>query len=216
MKIVVHYAEIGLKGKNRPFFEEQLRKNLTRSLRPVGEARIRGLYGRLLVELPEGTPFEEAESRIQNVFGVAYFSQVSMAEPLVADIERLLDDYIKSRRFESFGLKIRRVDKTHPFTSSGLARQLGLRVQQKTGASVDLSHPELWIEIHVLSRQVLLLHERIPGPGGMPVGTAGRAVSLISGGIDSPVASHQVLKRGCSLSYVHFHSHPFTNAARST
>jgi thiamine biosynthesis protein ThiI len=213
VQVVVHYAEIGLKGRNRPRFEEQLRANLARGLRPLCEPRIRRLYGRLLVELPEHTPFEAARRRIETVFGVAYFSRVTRSGPSLPEIEQAVDDFIKSRSFDSFGVRIRRVDKTLPFTSRELAQHLGERIRQRSGARVELSNPELWIEVHVLSREALLLHEKIPGLRGLPVGTAGRALSLISGGIDSPVAAYQMLKRGCALSYVHFHSHPFTNQA---
>ncbi len=213
MQVVVHYAEIGLKGRNRPRFEERLRANLQRRLRTLGKARVRNLYGRLLVELPDEVPFEQIAARIESVFGVAYFSRVSVTAPRVSEIEKAVDEYVASRRFESFGFKVRRIDKTHPFTSTELAERLGRRVQDQTGARVDLSRPELWIEVHVLSREALVLHERLQGPRGMPVGSAGRVMSLISGGIDSPVAAYRMLKRGCEVSYVHFHSSPFTSAA---
>jgi len=213
MRIVVHYAEIGLKGRNRPRFEERLRVNLARALRPLGEARIRKLFGRLLIELPEQSSFQAVAQRLGTVFGVAYFSQVTLSKPRVEEIERAVDEYIKQRSFESFGVRVRRVDKTLPFKSSELERHLGQRIQERTGARVELSRPDLWVELHALSREALLLHEKIPGPGGLPVGTAGRALCLISGGIDSPVAARQILKRGCALSYAHFHSRPFTSAA---
>ena len=213
MQIVVHYAEIGLKGKNRPRFEERLKENLARSLRSLVRPRIRTLYGRLLLELPEGTPFEEVQSRLKTVFGVAYFSRVTVCGTQLEEIESQVDDYVKSRHFESFGVKVRRTDKTHPYKSNELAQRLGTRVQQQTAARVDLRHPDLWIELHVLSREVLLLHQKLPGLRGMPVGTAGTLMCLISGGIDSPVAAYRMLKRGGALSYVHFHSSPFTSTA---
>ena len=213
MYVVVHYAEIGLKGRNRPRFEERLRANLARSLRSLGEPHIRKLFGRILVKLPEHMAFEQVRRRIERVFGVAYFSPVTLMKPELQEIEQAVDAFIKGRSFESFGVRVRRVEKTLPFTSNELERHLGRRIQARTGARVELGRPELWIVLHLLSREALLLHDRIPGPRGLPVGTAGQALSLISGGIDSPVAAHQMLKRGCTLSYVHFHSHPFTSAA---
>ncbi len=213
MYVVVHYAEIGLKGRNRPRFEERLRANLARSLRSLAEPRIRRLFGRILVELPEHTAFEEVRRRVETVFGVAYFSQVTLTKPELPEIEQAVDAYIKGRSFESFGVRVRRVEKELPFTSNELERHLGQRIQQRRGARVELSRPDLWIVLHLLSREALLLHDKIPGPGGMPVGTAGQVLCLISGGIDSPVAAYQLLKRGCTLSYVHFHSQPFTSAA---
>jgi thiamine biosynthesis protein ThiI len=213
VEIVVHYAEIGLKGKNRPRFEERLKENLARSLRGLARPRIRTLYGRLLLELPEGTPFEEVQSRLETVFGVAYFSRATVCGTQLEAIESQVDDFVKGRHFESFGIRVRRIDKTHPYKSNELAQRLGTRVQQQTAARVDLRQPDLWIELHVLSREVLLLHKKLPGLRGMPVGTAGKVMCLISGGIDSPVAAYQMLKRGCALSYVHFHSSPFTSTA---
>lgn len=213
MLLAVHYAEIGLKGRNRPRFEGDLAKNLERQLAPVGRVRVRRLFGRLLVELAGDPTLEELRERIGRVFGVAYWSVATICDPDLVAIEKAVDQFTAQESFASFGVRARRADKSHPFTSSELARHLGARVQAASGARVDLGDPELWIEIHVLSREAIVLHGRQPGPGGMPVGSAGRVLAMISGGIDSPVASWLMLKRGCSLRYVHFHSSPFTSPA---
>ena len=213
MQVVVHYAELALKGRNRPRFEARLSGNLQRALQRLGPARIRQLYGRLLVELPEGTSFDAVRERVSRVFGVAYFSRATVAEPTPAAIEAAVLALIDGARFRSFGIRARRADKSHPFTSADLARQLGARIRERTGARVDLSNPERWIEVHVLSREAIVLHERSPGPGGLPVGSAGRVVALLSGGIDSPVAVALALKRGCQVVFAHFHSSPYTSAA---
>jgi thiamine biosynthesis protein ThiI len=213
VQIVVHYAEVGLKGRNRRHFEDLLIRSLARSLIGVAEPRIRWLFGRLLVEVPDETPFDAVRARLERVFGVAYFSQATLCEPTLESIERAVDARVDACRFQSFGVRARRPDRSHPFRSQELKERLGTRVIERTGARVDLDDPDLWLEIHVLSKEAILLHERIPGPGGMPVGSAGRAVSLISGGIDSPVSSWATLKRGCSVDYVHFHSSPFTSSA---
>jgi thiamine biosynthesis protein ThiI len=212
--VAVHYAEIALKGKNRPRFEQTLSENLARALGPIGQGRvgIRSLYGRLLVELPDGTPFESARQRMERVFGIAYFGRVTVCEPSLEAIGKAAEALASDRGAKTFGIRARRADKHHPFTSSDLAREVGARVGRSTGARVDLSDPELWIEIHVLSREALLFHERCRGPGGLPTSSAGRAVALISGGIDSPVASYLAMKRGCTLDFVHFHSIPYTSA----
>jgi thiamine biosynthesis protein ThiI len=212
VRFVVHYAEIGLKGRNRPRFEGALRRNLERTLAPLGSVRVSNLWGRLLVDLPDADP-RRARERLRRVFGVAYFSEASVVDPELPAIEKMVDDFVDTQSFASFGIKARRSDKSHAFTSSDLARDLGTRVIERTGARVDLNNPDLWIEIHVLSRRAILLHGRERGPGGMPVGTGGRAISLISGGIDSPVASYEMLKRGLRLAYAHFHSAPFTSTA---
>jgi thiamine biosynthesis protein ThiI len=198
VQIVVHYAEVGLKGRNRRHFEDLLIRNLARSLVGLAEPRIRWLFGRLLVEVPDETPFEAVRARLERVFGVAYLSQATLCEPTLPSIERAVDARVDACGFQSFGVRARRSDRSHPFTSQELKERLGARIIERTG---------------VLSREAILLHERFPGPGGMPVGSAGRAVSLISGGIDSPVSSWAALKRGCSVDYVHFHSSPFTSSA---
>ena len=213
MHVVVHYAEIALKGRNRPRFEQLLRRQLRRVLSPLGCSSVRSLYGRLLVELPSGVDFEKVRRRIEQVFGVAYFSRASVLEPTLEELRRGVDALVDQASFETFGVRVRRADKKHPWTSSELCRELGARIVQRTGKKVDLSNPDLWVELHLLSKEAILLWQKLPGPGGLPVGSAGRAVSLISGGIDSPVASYRMHKRGLELVYVHFHSVPYTSAA---
>ena len=213
MHIVVHYAEIGLKGNNRPRFEQRLARNLERALRPLGLRRVQRLYGRLLVELSGDVPFEAASRALGRVFGVAYFSRVTRCKPTFESIAAATDELVDAADFESFGVRSRRVDKSHPFTSEALNRDLGTRIVRRTGKRVDLGQPDLWVEVHVLSHEALLLWQKIRGPGGLPMGSAGRAVSLISGGIDSPVSSHELQRRGLSLIYAHFSSAPYTSAA---
>ena len=213
MHVVVHYAEIALKGRNRPRFERLLRRQLRRVLAPLGCRDVRSLFGRLLVELPSDVDFEEASRRIEQVFGVAYFSRATLLEPTLEDLRRGVDALVDQASFETFGVRVRRADKKHPWTSNELCRELGARIVERTGKKVDLSNPELWVDLHLLSEEAILLWQKRPGPGGLPVGSAGRGVSLISGGIDSPVASYRMLKRGLELIYVHFHSAPYTSAA---
>ena len=213
MHVVVHYAEIALKGRNRPRFEQLLRRQLRRVLSPLGCTSVRSLYGRVLVELPSGVDFEKVRRRIEQVFGVAYFSRASVLKPTLEELRRGVDALVDQASFETFGVRVRRADKKHPWTSSELCRELGARIVQRTGKKVDLSNPDLWVELHLLSVEAILLWQKLPGPGGLPVGSAGRAVSLISGGIDSPVASYRMQKRGLELVYVHFHSVPYTSAA---
>lgn len=213
MHVVVHYSEIALKGRNRPRFEQLLRRQLRRVLAPLGPVVVRSLFGRLLVELAPDTEFEEVSRRVSQVFGVAYFSRASMLEPTLEGIQQGVDSLVDRTAFETFGVRVRRADKKYPWTSTELNRDLGARIVERTGKRVDLSNPDLWINLHLLSEEAILLWQKIPGPGGLPVGSAGRAVSLISGGIDSPVASYRMLKRGLALVYAHFHSAPFTSAA---
>ena len=213
MKVVVHYAEIGLKGKNRPRFEDCLRVNLERALSGLGPVRGRRLFGRLLLELPDTAPPAAVAECISRVFGVAYASVATSGPPTREGILALVDRFVSEREFKTFGVRVRRVDKSLPFRSQDLAIELGDRIRARTGATVDLDAPDLWIELHALHAEVLLLHDRWPGPGGLPVRSAGRALALVSGGIDSPVAAWLAMKRGCQVSFAHFHSAPFTSTA---
>lgn len=213
MKIVVHYAEIGLKGRNRPQFEERLVRGLRLALGGLGRPKIRRLEGRHLVELPDEVPFDVVRERIAECFGVAYFGRVSSCEPTLPALEKALEGFLAEHRFASFGVRAKRSDKRHPFRSGDIARHLGHVVQERTGARVDLTAPELWIDVRVLAHEAQILHERIPGPGGLPTGSAGRALAMISGGIDSPVAAYEIMRRGAEVSFAHFHSGPFTSAA---
>lgn len=213
MQIVVHYAEVGLKGRNRPRFETHLRNNLERALRPLGRVRVRNLYGRVLVELPDGGDLDAIRERISGVFGVAWFAPVTTAEPDVEAIERAVLALVREREFASFGVRSRRIDKRFPMRSSDLNAHLGALVVEATGARVDLRQPDLWIEPHVMHDCALIVADKIPGPGGLPVGSGGNAMALISGGIDSPVAAWAMARRGLDLFYVHFHSAPFTSTA---
>jgi thiamine biosynthesis protein ThiI len=135
----------------------------------------------------------------------------------VADRADLSLDSLKSRvakglvgqRFRTFKVATRRAYKAFPLTSEEINRDLGAFVQGETGAGVDLERPELTISVEVLPREIFLSFGRDAGPGGLPVGVSGRVVSLLSGGIDSPVAAHRLMKRGCRATLVHFHSQPF-------
>jgi tRNA uracil 4-sulfurtransferase len=213
MKIVVQYAEIGLKGRNRPQFEERLVRGLRLALGTLARPRIRRLEGRLSVELPDDVPFESVRERFAGCFGVAYFGRISSCEPTLAALEKTLEGFLAEHRFASFGVRAKRSDKRHPFKSGEIARHLGSFVQERSGARVDLTNPELWIDVRVLAHEAQILHERIPGPGGLPSGSAGRALAMISGGIDSPVAAYEIMRRGAEVSFAHFHSGPFTSSA---
>jgi thiamine biosynthesis protein ThiI len=133
--------------------------------------------------------------------------------PTPEAIGAAVDALLEGRSFASFGVRARRIEKRLPFRSQELCRLLGARIAQRTGARVDLSTPDVWVEVHALAREAIVLHERLPGPGGIPVGSAGQVVALVSGGIDSPVAAALAMKRGASVRFVHFHSAPWTSRA---
>ena len=207
--ILVRYHEIALKKGNRPYFVELLKRNLVSAVKDLGFKEIRSLPGRLLMLFGEQADEEEIRRRIERVFGVANFSFV---ERTSLDLEALKSGILEAldgRRFSSFRIDAKRGDKEFPLTSPEINRKIGAAVKETTGARVDLKNAECTISIEILPRDAFFGFDKIAGPGGLPVGASGRAVSLISGGIDSPVAAYRMMQRGCQLIFVHFHSAPY-------
>ncbi|HKT21569.1 MAG TPA: tRNA uracil 4-sulfurtransferase ThiI [Nitrososphaerales archaeon] len=207
---VVHFAEVALKGKNRPEFVRALRKNLRRALSGL-EPDVRHSEGRLMVTA-EG-PAEEVARRIGSTFGVAWFSQAELVESDLGKIRSKVLEMAGVSTGRSFKIDARRSDKSFPLRSQEIAASLGADVAGRTGMKVDLSNPEVVFHVDVTKARTVVYSERQAGPGGLPVGTAGRVMVLFSGGIDSPVAAWLMMKRGCMPVYVHFYLAPSSLAA---
>jgi tRNA uracil 4-sulfurtransferase len=220
--IVVHYQELALKGKNRPWFLGRLVRNLRRALSDLDVRSVRALMGRVEVVLgPDAAPAEVSE-RISRVFGIANFSYAGNT-PLAyarADVTADLDGIAKAilndlgdRTCTSFRVSARRADKRFPMTSPQIEREVGGRIKEARGWTVKLDDPDLDIHVELLTDQAFYFFGKERGAGGLPTGTAGRVVCLLSGGIDSPVAAHRMMKRGCTVTFVHFHSYPILSRA---
>lgn len=210
---LVHYHEIGLKGKNRPFFENRLRDNIKRSLRDLEVGRVFRIPGRILVALENGAPWEEIESRLEKVFGIAYFT---LATKVPLDLDRwkeAIGQQVVHRDFSTFRVTTKRPNKNFPLNSQEINAEIGRFIQDLTGAPVDLDHADLIVHLEVLYREALFYFEKTMGPGGLPTSVSGKVGCLLSGGIDSPVASFQLMKRGCRALFIHFHSYPMTTLA---
>jgi thiamine biosynthesis protein ThiI len=207
--VLIRYHEIALKKGNRAYFTELLKRNILSAVKDLGAKEIRSLPARLLLAFKKDVDQETVIRRISSVFGVANFSLV---ETTARDIEALrarILEALNGTRFESFRIETQRGDKTFPLNSPEINRRLGAAVKEKSAARVDLTHPELTVFVEILPRDAFFGFNKIPGAGGLPVGASGRVVSLISGGIDSPVAAYRMLQRGCRLIFVHFHSAPY-------
>ena len=207
--VLIRYHEIALKKGNRAYFTELLKRNILSAVKDLGAKEIRSLPARLLLAFKKDVDQETVIRRISSVFGVANFSLV---ETTARDIEALrarILEALNETRFESFRIETQRGDKTFPLNSPEINRRLGAAVKEKSAARVDLTHPELTVFVEILPRDAFFGFNKIPGAGGLPVGGSGRVVSLISGGIDSPVAAYRMLQRGCRLIFVHFHSAPY-------
>ena len=211
--IVVHYQEIALKGKNRPWFLGRLVRNLKRATSDLDVIAVRALTGRIEIQLGPGTTREAVGERVRRTFGIANYS---FAKRTALDIDviaaAILED-LRDRTCHAFRVSARRADKRFPMTSPQIEREIGGRIQQARGWKVDLDDADLTVHIELLTREAFYFFGKERGAGGLPSGTAGRITCLLSGGIDSPVAAYRLLKRGCVATFVHFHSYPILSRA---
>lgn len=214
--ILVKYGEIAIKGNNRAIFENVLIKNIKHTLRGLGKLWIEKEQGRLFIPAPKDNTQDWMESAIeglQKVFGIIGICPVEILENDELDtIEEALVRHIHQEYTgqHTFKVECKRANKKYPMTSMEIACEMGSRVLAAFPEwKVDVHHPEVYLYVE-LRNQVYVYGKTIPGPGGMPVGTAGKAALLLSGGIDSPVAGWMMAKRGLQLCAVYFHAHPYT------
>jgi thiamine biosynthesis protein ThiI len=211
--VVVHYQEIALKGKNRPWFISKLVGNIRRATSDIDVRSVRALMGRIEVVLGPSATYGQAAERLRRVFGIANFARAARTpldiEGIAAAINRDLGDIDTS----SFRVSVRRADKRFPMRSPEIEREVGGRIKLARGWKVDLSNPELTIRVEIMADGAFYSFGRDRGPGGLPSGASGKVACLLSGGIDSPVAAWRMMKRGCTVHLVHFHSYPFLSRA---
>ena len=213
--ILLKLGEMVLKGLNRRSFEDKLQANLHRRLRPFGQFRVYTRQSATYVEpIGEGCDVEGAYEALKHVFGIV---GLSLARPcgkdkdaILACAKEFLDDQLRAAR--TFKVETKRADKTFPMTSIQLSQYVGGELHEAyDNLEVDVHHPELTVYVEVRDYAAYVHTQPQPGAGGLPVGINGRAVSLLSGGIDSPVASWMIAKRGVALDMVHFFSYPYTS-----
>jgi tRNA uracil 4-sulfurtransferase len=212
--ILVHYSELALKGKNRSWFIHRLVRNLHTALAGLHVKEVRTPIGRIEIVLGQESAMAEIRDRLSRVFGIANYSAAmhvprefeAMAAAIVAALP-------PKEAAQSFRVLVRRADPKFTTPSPELARDLGSKVWHARGWKVDLDHADLVIVVEIFPGGAFSYIGREPGPGGLPTGTAGRVVGLLSGGIDSPVAAWRMMKRGCKVTLVHFHSAPFLSNA---
>jgi thiamine biosynthesis protein ThiI len=217
MKLVIHYHEIALKGRNRNLFVQRLVRNLRSTFQDLGRVSVRTLFGRLTVTLP-GEDAEEVHRRMAGVFGVANYSLVEEVAQDFSEIAQAAWRQVQESPARSFAVRCRRPDKNFPMGSLDMEREVGAfiwRAARDEGRDlrVDLTRPELTVRLEIVNGTALVSGPRHQGPGGLPVGTGGRVVGLLSSGFDSPVACWNLMKRGAEVVMCHFHAHPFTDRA---
>jgi tRNA uracil 4-sulfurtransferase len=214
--VVVHYKELSLKGKNRPWFIQILVRNIKEALKGLPVREIRSIVGRIQIELSHTADADltrDITARLARVFGIANFSLANRGpqdfQPLA---EAVLSD-LAGRQAPSFRVSATRSDKRLPFTSPQIEREVGGLIKEARGWRVDLDDPALTIHLEFLTDDVFYYFGKTQGAGGMPTGTGGRVACLLSGGIDSPVAAYHLMRRGCRVLFIHFHSYPILSRA---
>ena len=206
---LVHYHELGLKRGNRPLFLRHLGRNLRRATSDLGPLTLRQVSGRVLLDLENHPDPDAVRDRVQRVFGVSSFAIAYRVASTVEAMKSIIAWLVEGQTFASFRITARRAFKTYPMTSVELNRELGAFVLERVASRVDLRHPELEIHVEVMPAETFVYVHPVPGPGGLPVGASGTVAALLSGGIDSPVAAWRMMKRGCRVLFVHFHSVPY-------
>ena len=214
--ILLKQGEIVLKGQNRRAFEQRLIANINRRLKPCGRFRVYAIQSTVYVEPEPGADIDGAFEALKTVFGVVALSRAAACEKNAEAIARKAIEYLADdmRAARSFKVETRRSDKAFPMTSIQLSQFVGGELAEAfPDTAVDVHSPELTVHVEVRDLAAYVHSTPTPGAGGMPVGCNGSAVTLLSGGIDSPVSSYMIAKRGVRLIPVHFFSFPYTSEA---
>jgi thiamine biosynthesis protein ThiI len=212
--LIGRYHEIALKGRNQWRFVDQVKSNLRAVFADFKLGVMRGEGPRLIVELPEEIGDEVATERAALIFGLQNFS---LSHAVARDIEEIKREAVAIARANwsagSFRVRTTRADKRFGLNSMEIDQAVGAAVKEEVGLKVDLENPALVITLEILPDAAYIAAGKRPGAGGLPVGITGHGMALLSGGIDSPVAAHRMMRRGLKLDFVHFHSHPLVSAA---
>ena len=216
--VIVHYQEIALKGRNRPWFIDRLVGNLREMTADLDVKQVRALMGRIEITPGLSADWPELRERLSNVFGVANFARAGTSPPDVDAIAAAIVEQLEAGEGgadvdTSFRVRATRADKTYPLTSPEIEREVGGRIKQALGWRVNLGQPDVAVRVEVLPGRVFHTIGKEPGAGGLPTGTSGSVVCLLSGGIDSPVAAYRLMRRGCRVRFVHFHAYPILSRA---
>ena len=213
---LLKYGEIGIKGKNRYLFEDALVRQVRRALEPVdGEFQVYKSQARIYVDCEGDYDYEDAVEHLKRVFGLVGICPVVHLEDqgfdqLKKDVVAYMDEMYPDKKF-TFKVESRRAKKSYPMNSMEISRDLGEAILEAfPEIRVDVHHPDVQVNIEVRN-QIYVYSQIIPGAGGMPVGTNGKAMLLLSGGIDSPVAGYMISKRGVGLEATYFHAPPYTS-----
>ncbi len=210
-RVLATTSEICLKGGNRGWFERTLGENVRRALADLRPALVERSAAQVMVSFAQLTDFAEIARRLGTVFGLDTIQPVADGGDDLASLLERVDALVATLPAGSFAVRCRRSDKSFPLSSPEIERAVGARIVRTTGWPVDLRRPERTLRVLVERRRLWVWTHRVSGPGGLPIGVGGRALALLSGGLDSPVAAWMTMRRGVRLDFVHFHSLPRTD-----
>lgn len=211
--LLVRYGELTLKGTNRKMFVNQLKDNVKRALIPLRGYHVKGKRDRMYIELSPEADINEIIQRVSKVYGIKSISPVikidKNEEKINQSAIQLSQDFVKGSTFK---VDVKRVDKSFRLDTYELQRQVGGAIlKENNNITVNVKNPDYEIKIEVRMDAIYIYEKVIAGAGGLPVGTGGKTLLMLSGGIDSPVAGIEVMKRGVTVEAIHFHSPPFTS-----
>lgn len=216
-QFMIRFGELNTKGKNKKDFINTLKRNITHSLSEIENTKVITTHDHIYVDISSLNISEEERvvEILKNISGIYSFSKVYVVEDF--DFEKIVDfvtNYIlRNNNIKTFKIECRRSDKTFPLHSRDIIYKVASAILKKDLIKVDVHNPDLLLNIEIHQKNMIFYFETIKGAGGYPIGTIGKSLMLISGGIDSPVASFLMMKRGVKLSFIHFASPPYTQEA---
>ncbi len=209
--IVLHHHEIVLKGGNRKYFERTLMRNVRATAAAIGvRCAVRGGYGKFILSPESAAKDEELVAALRRVFGLANICPGVRVEPEADAICAAAEGSLAGAEFQTIRVETRRVDKRFPMTSMELSALVGAHLCARFGVRANMTRPDATVSVELADGAAYVYSRRLRGAGGLPSGVSGRVVGLLSAGFDSPVACWQMMKRGCTVIFVHFHSMPYT------
>lgn len=202
--VVIHYGEIAIKGKNRPFFERTLLENIREALKDCAYEKLKKISGRFILALKDTSDAKAIVTKLKKVFGISYFALAHEARQDIGDIKMVAAKVVEDSSAKTVRVLTKRSNKQFPLQSPEINRIIGEHLISLKGFTVDMVDATLSVWIEIVEKYVFIYTERVNGLGGLPVGVSGKVLALISGGIDSPVAAYLMMKRGCSVKFIHF------------
>jgi len=209
--VLIHYNEIALKGRNRPFFERALLGNIKRALADCAFKEARIIFGRIVIWFEADVDEKAITEKLNKVFGIANFSFGWELSSEFSKISDEVPDILKEQEFKTFRVTARRAGVEFPMSAQEINEKLGALIVEKLDKKVDLENYDLNCYLEIVGNLVFFYLKKEKGLGGLPVGVSGKVLALLSSGFDSPVASWQMMRRGCQADFVHFHSYPSTS-----